>query len=329
MCHALSVTKYEEGTMKALVYMGEQNMVIKDEPTPEASAGEVIIEMRAAAICGSELGAVKHNDPSRKVPLIMGHEFVGIRADTGQLVAINPLVTCGVCDRCRGGQENLCRTRSLIGVHRSGGFAEQVAVPIGNTHALPDGTSILAAVLIEPLANAWHLWHLSGATASSRVGIIGGGAIGLMTAIVAAHSGATDVTLADVSEARRGTALDAGVTTVVDHLEGEYDVIVDAVGAHETRASSVRLLCPGGRALWEGLHDGESSVDGRDLARREISVLGSFAYLKNEFELAVQTVGLVDERWVEAVPLDEGDSVFLRLMGSSDAAVRTALVSSS
>jgi threonine dehydrogenase-like Zn-dependent dehydrogenase len=315
--------------MKALVYMGDQNMVVRDEPPPKATAGEVIIMVRAAAICGSELGAVKHNDPNRKAPLIMGHEFVGVRADTGQLVAVNPLVTCGTCDRCRGGQENLCRTRSLIGVHRSGGFAEQVAVPIGNIHALPDGTSFLAAVLIEPLANAWHLWHLSNATVSSRFGIIGGGAIGLMTAIVAAHSGATDVTLADVSEARRGTALDAGVTAVVHHLEDEYDVIIDAVGAHETRASSVGQLRPGGRALWEGLHDGESLLDGRDLARREISVLGSFAYVKNEFELAVQTAGLLDERWVEAVPLDEGDSVFRRLMGSSEAAVRTALVPSS
>jgi threonine dehydrogenase-like Zn-dependent dehydrogenase len=315
--------------MKALVYMGDQNMVVRDEPPPKATAGEVIIKVRAAAICGSELGAVKHNDPNRKPPLIMGHEFVGVRADTGQLVAVNPLVTCGTCDRCRGGQENLCRARSLIGVHRSGGFAEQVAVPIGNIHELPDGTSFLAAVLIEPLANAWHLWHLSNATVSSRVGIIGGGAIGLMTAIVAAHSGATDVTLADVSEARRGTAIDAGVTAVVHRLESEYDVIFDAVGAHETRASSVGQLRPGGRALWEGLHDGESPLDGRDLARREITVIGSFAYVKDEFELAVQTVGLLDERWVEAASLDEGDSVFRRLMGSSEAAVRTALVSSS
>jgi threonine dehydrogenase-like Zn-dependent dehydrogenase len=315
--------------MKALVYLGEQRMVVREEPAPEPAAGEVIILMRAAGICGYELGAVKHDDPSRRVPLIMGHEFVGIRADTGQLVAVNPLVTCGICDRCQSGQTNLCRARSLLGVHRSGGFAEQVAVPIGSTYELPADTSLLAAVLIEPLANAWHLWHLSGATASSRIGIIGGGAIGLMIAIVAAHNGAEHVTLADVSEARRNTALVAGVATVVDRLEGEYDVIVDAVGAHETRASSVRLLRPGGRALWEGLHDGESPIDGRDLARREISVLGSFAYIEDEFVKAVHTVGLVDERWVEAVPLDESDSVFRRLMESPGAAVRTALVSSS
>jgi threonine dehydrogenase-like Zn-dependent dehydrogenase len=315
--------------MKALVYVGEQSMVIREEPAPSPSAGEVIILMRAAGICGSELGAVKHNDPSRKVPLIMGHEFVGVRADTGQLVAVNPLVSCGSCDRCRSGQTNLCRARSLLGVHRNGGFAEQVAVPIGSTRELPARTSLLAAVLIEPLANAWHLWNLSGATPSSRVGIIGGGAIGLMTAIVAAHNGVEHVTLADVSEARRSTARIAGVDTVVDRLAGEYDVIVDAVGAHETRESSIRLLRPGGRALWEGLHDGESSIDGRDLARREISVLGSFAYREDEFAKAVETVGLVDERWVEAVPLNDGDSTFRRLMESSGAAVRTALVSAS
>jgi len=73
----------------------------------------------------------------------------------------------------------------------------------------------------------------------------------------------------------------------------------------------------------------ESPIDGRDLARREISFLGSFAYIEDEFVKAVHTVGLVDERWVEAVPLDESDSVFRRLMESPGAAVRTALVSSS
>jgi threonine dehydrogenase-like Zn-dependent dehydrogenase len=314
--------------MKALVYLGEQEMVVREEPTPTPSADEALIVMSAAGICGSELGAVKHHDPTRKVPLIMGHEFVGIRSDTGKLVAVNPLVTCGTCDRCRAGQENLCRTRSLIGVHRSGGFAEQVAVPISNIHELPVGTSVSAAVLIEPLANAWHLWHLSGATPSSRIGIIGGGAIGLMTAIVALHSGAADVTLADVSEERRNTAKGAGVPSVVDRLEGEYDVIVDAVGAHETRATSIRQLRPGGRALWEGLHDGESPIDGRDLARREIAILGSFAYVDDDFSEAVRSVGLVDERWVSTVPLDDGARVFKRLMESPDAFVRTALVPS-
>ena len=314
--------------MKALVYLGNQQLVVRDEPAPISADGEAIILMRAAAICGSELGGVKHNDPSRKVPLIMGHEFVGVRADTGQLVAVNPLVTCGTCDRCLAGQQNLCRSRALIGVHRSGGFAEEVAVPISNIHELPAGTSVLAAVLIEPLANAWHLWHLSDATPSSRIGIIGGGAIGLMTALVAMHSGAQHVTLADVSEARRGTALDAGVPSVVDYLEGEFDVIIDAVGAHETRASSIRQLRPGGRALWAGLHDGESPIDGRDLARREISVIGSFAYVDDAFALAVQTVGLVDERWVNAVPLEEGERIFHQLMESPDAYVRTALVPS-
>lgn len=303
--------------------------MVREEPAPTPVDGEAIILMRAAAICGSELGGVKNNDPSRKVPLIMGHEFVGVRADSGQLVAVNPLVTCGTCDRCVAGQQNLCRHRALIGVHRSGGFAEEVAVPIKNIHELPEGTSVLAAVLIEPLANAWHLWQLSEATPSSRIGIIGGGAIGLMTALVALDSGAQHVTLADVSGARRGTALDAGVPMVVDYLDGEYDVIVDAVGAHETRAASIRRLRPGGRALWEGLHDGDTPIDGRDLARREISVLGSFAYVDDAFAKAVQTVGLVDERWVNAVPLDDGERIFHQLMESPDAYVRTALIPSS
>jgi threonine dehydrogenase-like Zn-dependent dehydrogenase len=312
--------------MDALVYVGPQQLVVRDEPAPEPRPGEVVVSVLAAAICGSELNGVRHNDPSRKPPLIMGHEFVGRRSDTGELVAVNPLVACAECDACRRSQSNLCRARELIGVHRSGGFAELVSVPAANCHELPAGCSTLAAVLVEPLANSWHLWDLSLADTSSRVGVIGAGAIGLLAAIVGTHSGARRVTLADISDVRRGTARAAGVEDVVEQLEDEYDVIIDAVGANDTRRSSVSRLRPGGRAVWEGLHDGETPIDGRDIVRREISVVGSFAYTDEEFARAVATITLVSEQWVEGVPLAEGARAFQSLMVSTHPAVRTVLV---
>lgn len=314
--------------MDALVYVGPQQMVVRDEPAPEPGPGEVVVSVRAAAICGSELNGVRHNDPSRKPPLIMGHEFVGRRSDTGKLVAVNPLLACRQCDACRRSQPNLCRVRQLIGVHRSGGFAELVSVPAANCHELPPGCSALAGVLVEPLANAWHLWDLSLAQTSSRVGIIGAGAIGLLTALIAAHSGARQVTLADISDLRRGAARAAGVKDVVEQLEDEYDVIIDAVGANDTRRSSLSRLRPGGRAVWEGLHDGETPIDGRDIVRREVTVVGSFAYTDEQFARAVATITLASEQWVEGVPLAEGAQAFHSLMASTHPAVRTVLVPS-
>src|SRR5262249_40508512 len=136
----------------------------------------------------------------RRPPLIMGHEFAGRTPDDARVV-VNPLHTCGRCPACRAGRTPVCQNRQLLGVHRAGGFAEQVAVPADSVHALPHSLDGTAAALIEPLANAVHAWRLampgpattaanqatesptadSAAQASSgAVAILGAGAIGLV-----------------------------------------------------------------------------------------------------------------------------------------------------
>ena len=110
--------------MKAIVYTAPLELQFQevDEPTP--GPGEVLVDVDAVGICGSELEGFANQSPFRVPPLIMGHEFSGRRADTGQPVVINPLVSCQQCDLCLRGKPNLCRNRKIIGIHRSGGFAE-------------------------------------------------------------------------------------------------------------------------------------------------------------------------------------------------------------
>ncbi|GAA1996615.1 zinc-dependent alcohol dehydrogenase [Catenulispora subtropica] len=145
--------------MRALVFTGPGQMELRDEPLPEPGADEVLVTVEASGICGSELHGFR-SVGMRKPPLIMGHEFAGRTPDDTRVV-VNPLHTCGRCPACRAGRTPVCRNRQLLGVHRAGGFAEQVAVPAGSLHALPDGLDWTAAALIEPLANAVHAWRLA------------------------------------------------------------------------------------------------------------------------------------------------------------------------
>ncbi len=98
--------------MQAIVYTAPLTLELQDVPEPVPADGEVLVEVRAAGICGSELEGFKSQSPFRVPPLIMGHELAGVRLDTGEAVAVNPLISCGTCDLCLRGEGNLCRTRA-------------------------------------------------------------------------------------------------------------------------------------------------------------------------------------------------------------------------
>jgi threonine dehydrogenase-like Zn-dependent dehydrogenase len=173
--------------VKALVFTGPGLLELHDVPEPEVSDGEVLVHVRAVGICGSELHGARHPG-FRKPPLIMGHEFAGTSAD-GARVVINPMLSCGQCELCRGGLRQVCRERQIIGVHRSGGFAEHVAVPRSALRPLPDWLGWEAAAMVEPAANAVHAWSLGRAGAGARVGVLGCGAIGLLCLMTAVGGG--------------------------------------------------------------------------------------------------------------------------------------------
>jgi threonine dehydrogenase-like Zn-dependent dehydrogenase len=124
--------------MQALVYTGPLTLEMRDVPEPVAGEGEVVVEVDAVGICGSELEGFRSQSPFRVPPLIMGHELAGRRLDDGTPVAVNPLIACGRCDLCLRGARNICRRRTIVGIQRSGGFAERVAVPESACVALPE-----------------------------------------------------------------------------------------------------------------------------------------------------------------------------------------------
>jgi threonine dehydrogenase-like Zn-dependent dehydrogenase len=309
--------------MKALVFTALNVVEVKDVDDVVAGDDEVVVHVERAGICGSELHGI--TSPSFRVPpLIMGHEFVGT-TDDGRRVAVNPLISCGACELCRRGETQLCRTRVLLGAHRAGGFAERVVVPRSLMHDLPADLDWDSAGLIEPLANAVHAWNLAEGPIGKRVGIIGCGPIGLACLQVARHNGASVVSCADLSEDRREVASSLGASVVSSSLEGEFDVIFDAVGTATTRGASLDHLVPGGTTVWLGLATSDSSFDAAAAVRFEKTIRGSFAYTDEEFVTAIELAPHLDLSWSTTYPLDEGAEIFTGLMNGQSTPIKALL----
>jgi threonine dehydrogenase-like Zn-dependent dehydrogenase len=298
--------------VKALVFTAPGTMELLDVPEPDPAPGEVLVQVRAAGICGSELHGARRPG-FRKPPLIMGHEFAGISA-AGEAVVINPILSCGHCELCRRGLRHICAERQIIGVHRAGGFAERVAVPASALRPLPPGLSWDVAALIEPTANAVHAWNRAIGAVGARVAVIGCGAIGLLCAAMALSGGADRVDVSDLSPDRLAAARRLGANAAGADLGGEYDVVFDAVGSAATRAASVAHQRPGGVAVWLGLADEETGFDANALVRSEKQVLGSFAYSDGEFAQAMTLIEGWDVTWAAGYPLTAGAEIFTGLM---------------
>lgn len=308
--------------MEAMVYTKPGTVEMLDVDPPQPTEGDVIVDVAACGICGSELHGIA-SPGFRLPPLIMGHEFSGTTSD-GRRVTINPIVSCGSCDMCAQGREEICRERSIIGIHRPGGFAVQVAVPQSSLHDLPATLPLEQGAFVEPLACAVHAWNLASAEPGMSVGIIGAGTIGLVTQLVAKHHGA-NVTITDLAESRLELATTLGADTCGTELAGDYDVVFDAVGARATRRASLDHLKPGGIAVWVGLLSHDSDFDPLDLIRFEKSVVGSFAYGRADFMHAVELAATVELGWATEFPLGKGAEIFHELMNGRSDVVKALL----
>jgi threonine dehydrogenase-like Zn-dependent dehydrogenase len=313
--------------VKALVLVAPGAVELRDEPEPLVGEGERLVHVRSAGICGSELHGAR-TPGFRQPPLIMGHEFAGV-TEQGDRVVVNPILSCGRCRLCRSGQRQICGHRQIIGVHRPGGFAEQVAVPQSALRPVPPGLPLDIAALIEPAANAVHAWNRAIAASppagNSRVGVIGCGAIGLFCLLVALSDGAGPVHVTDLSPARLAIARRLGAASASSRLDGEFDIIVDAVGLAATRAQSVDRQRPGGLAVWLGLADAEPGYDAAGLVRSEKRVIGSFAYSDEEFAEAAGLLAGWDLAWASRYPLSAGAQIFTELMDGASHPVKAVL----
>ena len=182
--------------MKALVYTNPDEMQFLDQPDPVLADNEVLLKIDAVGICGSDLHAYHGHDPRRKPGLVLGHEFVGTVVQSksplyklNDRITGNPLITCGTCDYCIDGRNNLCSNRTMVGMTRPGAYAEYMSIPAPSLIRLPANMSATKAALTEPAATAVHainrsLPHLNRPLVDTRVLVLGGGAIGINGLVV-------------------------------------------------------------------------------------------------------------------------------------------------
>ena len=308
--------------MKALIYTAPHRLEFKDTAEPAANAGELMVKVDSVGICGSDMHAFLGHDDRRPAPLILGHEVAGL-TDNGQRVTINPLVTCGGCQFCASGQDNLCQDRQIISMPpREGGFAEWLAMPVANLISVPDHVPLNKAALTEPLACGWHAVRL-GKTAlrcdpdKARLLIIGGGAIGFGAALCSRAQGFNDITLVEPNPIRAEYL--AGVDGFNIHhpndVDGmaDFDLVIDGVGFETTRALASASVRAGGVILHIGLGSASGGIDVRRLTLQEITFIGTYTYTEEDFKNTAEALfggRLGDLDWLEERPLAQGQKAF-------------------
>lgn len=312
--------------MKALVYTAPNEVTFRDEPDPSVAPGEVLIEVEAVGICGSDMHAYHGHDPRRVPPLILGHELAGRIVEgpgAGARVTVNPLITCGTCEWCLEGRDNLCAHRTMIGMTRPGGFAQYVSTAARSVVALPDGMPPRVAAVTEPAATALHAVHLAQRAlvrplAECRVLVLGGGAIGLLATLLLQSHGVRHVQVAETNPLRRAAVARATTATVYDPAAeapavAASDLVIDAVGAKATRSAALAAVKPGGVVMHIGLLDWESEIDMRKLTLAEITLIGTYTYATMDVRAAVRALhegAFGDLAWVEERPLADGARAF-------------------
>lgn len=328
--------------MKALVYTDTCEVTYRDEPAPNVRDGDVVMDVSAAAICGSDMHAYHGHDERRVPPLILGHEVCGTVTSgkhQGKRMVINPLMTCGVCHDCLSGRSNLCKDRELIGMYLQGAFAEQVAIEERNLLEIPEDMSPISASLTEPTATALHAIALVERIAYRPLSemkclVLGGGAIGLLASLILKAKGCNTIDLAETNALRRASIDSQHIANAFDPindtppLSGDYDVVLDCVGSGITRKSSCEAVRPGGIISHVGLQDSEGGFDSRRVTLQEITFLGNYCYTTADMKASIDMLyqnQLGDLSWVDVRPMSTGGEAFADLHHGRVAAAKIVL----
>ena len=313
--------------MKALVYTDKETLIYRDEIDIVAQEGETLIKVSATGICGSDMHAYHGNDDRRLPPLILGHEISGINQNNNQAVVINPLVTCGSCQECTTGREHLCQTRGLLGmtkpINRPGGFADFVVVPNQNIFTISSKNNLNSLSLTEPTAVAYHAIKIVEQARftkiqQSKILIIGGGAIGLLLALILQAKDTKDITIVDTNAKRLDvckTTSNCNIANPDDSniLNNNYDIVFDAVGFATTRQKSIQTVKQGGIIIHIGLSQAAGEFDFRKTTLQEVTFIGTYCYTNEDFQMSLNMLiekKLGDLSWLDYRSLKDGANAF-------------------
>jgi (R,R)-butanediol dehydrogenase / meso-butanediol dehydrogenase / diacetyl reductase len=288
--------------VKAAVYHGVGDIRIEEVADPTPAPGELLLEIHAVGICGTDVGEFVHGPVSYALDgggLIPGHELSGRVVEVGRgvegfavgtTVASGAGISCGRCFQCLAGRTNLCLSYSTIGLQRSGGLAQYCAVPASTCLAVDEyGLDEETAALAQPMAIAVHSLRRGRPSAGDDVVILGAGGIGAFLTYAAAQLGAA-VTVVDLVPERLelARALGARETLQPDGrpLQEQLGdlgvrplVIYEVTGSARVLDDAIGALLPGGRLVLVGLQSGPRSIDARRLTLSEVEFIGTNAHV--------------------------------------------------
>jgi L-iditol 2-dehydrogenase len=299
-------------TNRAAVLNRPGSIVLEERPVPAPGPREVLVEVSAVGVCGSDVHYYQHGRIGHHVvsaPLILGHESAGrvaavgsevTRHAVGDRVTVEPGVPCGRCRECRAGRYNLCADVVFLGTPPvDGAFTDYFAIHEDFAFALPDELSDETGALMEPLSVGIWACRKADVRGGDRVLITGAGPIGLLAMQVARAFGATHVEISDVNEHRLALARRTGATRAlragVDE-PAEADALIECSGQPAALQTGLAALRPAGIAVVVGMGPGGTTeVPLALIQNRELWLTGTFRYANTyPTAIALATAGLVD-----------------------------------
>jgi threonine dehydrogenase-like Zn-dependent dehydrogenase len=309
---------------RRIVVNGLDDVVVETVPEPVPVAGEARVRTTVVGICGSDLHAASGHHPFIDLPYRPGHEAVGVveavgpgvdESWIGRRVAIEPNLACGHCTQCRSGRYNICRELLVFGCQTPGALADSFTIAADRLVGLADDLDDRHAVLIEPLATPVHAVRRAaeavGDLRDRPVVVIGAGPIGLFALLAARHVGAR-VIVADLLESKRARAERLGAAGTFDPAApdavaaarrllggGSAAVVIDCVARQSSVAQAVELVDKGGAIMIVGVAAGATPVPLDLIQDRELTLIGSLMYVREDFTAALEMLAS------GAVPVDE------------------------
>jgi L-iditol 2-dehydrogenase len=310
--------------MRAALLTGPQHIEIAEVADPEPGPTEVLVRIRSVGVCRSDAHYYtdgRIGDTLVQYPHILGHEPAGevlavgseVRSvRPGERVAIEPAVSCGECEYCLSGRQNICpNVRFLATPPYQGVFCELAAVPAHALIPMPDSVSFDEAALAEPLAIGLHAIRLAQLMVGESVGIFGAGSIGLCVLLAARAAGAGRIVVTDPIEYRRRKALTLGADTAVDPTSADareaiaggtrgLDATFEAAGEQQAVDDTIDCCRPGGRALIIGIpREDRLSFNAHPARRKELTIRN----VRRSNGEAATVLDLIARRVLDVAPL--------------------------
>ena len=333
--------------MKALVMHKYMELTYEEVEKPEPKEGEVLIRLKACAVCGSDVHGFDGSTGRRKPPVIMGHEASGVivgcgkgvqKHKVGDRVTFDSTVYCNKCDMCRSGRVNLCDHRQVLGVscdeyNRAGCFAEYVTVPEYILYDIPDNVTYVQAAMIEPLSVGYHAATRTKISEGDTAVVIGVGTIGLLTLQVVKSFGVRQLIAVDIDDERLKLARANGATDCVNSRDpdaveqilqlsnGGVDVALDATGIDTTVNMCIRSVHLDGKVVLIGNLAPKIDFPLQNIVTRQISLFGSCASA-GEYPACLDLISTgkveVDSMISKLIPLEEGNKWMNKIYNRED-----------